>query len=176
MKALKQYEIEFKGLAEGCHEFNYSVDKQFFDFCDYEEVNQASIKVHLILDKSECMLDLIFDFKGTIELPCDRCLEMVTLPVEGHNRMIVKIKADEAGQGKEEIDFVEIPEKSFKIDVQPYIYENIILALPMQILHPNDADGKSLCNPSMLKYLTEIEDSTNNENPIWGALKNIKLD
>ncbi len=175
MKALKQYEIEFKGLADGSHTFNYVIEKEFFNFCEYEGVNQAHVEVVLTMEKSERLLDLWFTFKGTIELPCDRCLEWVSVPIEGQNRLVVRIGSGETIN--EDEDFIELPEKAYKIDVSPYIYENMVLALPMQILHPDDEQGNSTCNPEMLQHLTVDNEKPNHDsNPLWDALKNVKLD
>ncbi|HPE39453.1 MAG TPA: DUF177 domain-containing protein, partial [Bacteroidales bacterium] len=74
-----------------------------------------------------------------------------------------------------------INEKEYDLDVYQYIYESIVLSLPTQILHPDDEEGNSTCNPDFLDTLAqysveESHDSDQIADPRWEALKNIKLD
>jgi uncharacterized metal-binding protein YceD (DUF177 family) len=49
------------------------------------------------------------------------------------------------------------------IDLEQYIYESIVLSLPLQRVHPEDVHGQPLCNPAMLerfKIVTQEEFNT----------------
>ncbi|MBK7589155.1 MAG: hypothetical protein IPI22_12930 [Bacteroidetes bacterium] len=51
-----------------------------------------------------------------------------------------------------------------------WIYEFIILSVPIQHIHPDDEQGKSTCNKQALAILNQ---QTINEVPsIWNDLKN----
>ncbi len=55
-----------------------------------------------------------------------------------------------------------------------YFYEYILLALPIQRIHPNDSRGNSTCDPEMLSKLKEhtvIEEDSND--PRWDELKKL---
>ena len=59
-----------------------------------------------------------------------------------------------------------------------FIYETICLALPHRIVHPDDENGNSTCNPEVLK---KLESMSQTEKPQeiderWAALKDLKLD
>ena len=47
MKALKEYNIQFVGLKEGEHIFNYEIDNKFFDAFNYEEFESSNVNVTL---------------------------------------------------------------------------------------------------------------------------------
>ena len=51
MNNLKAYLIPFLGLKIGKHQFDYQVDNTFFAHFDYDEFNNASVKVNIILEK-----------------------------------------------------------------------------------------------------------------------------
>lgn len=58
------------------------------------------------------------------------------------------------------------------LDVSPWIYEFIILSVPIQHIHPDDKDGISTCNPIAIQYLNNLTNSSNP--PIWDDLKKHK--
>src|SRR5271168_1225588 len=55
--------------------------------------------------------------------------------------------------GKDEVDF----------DIAPYIYQYIVLSLPMQRIHPEDKDGIRHCNPETLSKLKNLEVKNSSE-------------
>ena len=57
MKALKAYTIQFVGLKVGEHSFDYHIDQTFFNNFEYEEFNEADVKVDLKLIKKTTLLE-----------------------------------------------------------------------------------------------------------------------
>ena len=51
MNDLKEYLIPFSGLKIGKHQFDYQLYNTFFKDFDYDEFNDASIKVVVVLEK-----------------------------------------------------------------------------------------------------------------------------
>lgn len=45
------YDISFVGLKQGKHIFDYQIDNSFFKIFNYNEFNEVSQKVTVILDK-----------------------------------------------------------------------------------------------------------------------------
>ena len=41
MKHLKEFNIQFVGLKEGKHDFEFIIKKAFFDFFEYDEFNDV---------------------------------------------------------------------------------------------------------------------------------------
>lgn len=170
MKALTVYSVQFSGLAPGKHEYEYEIDKKFFDAIEYSELKEGNVHLALELEKHNTMLVLNFSLRGTITVNCDRCGDAFSLPVKDKQRLIVKF-GEQAGEETEEI--IVIPRNESEINVAHYIYEYICLALPQKRIHP---EGK--CNKEALKQLEKLEEENNKNkttDPRWEGLKNIIL-
>jgi uncharacterized metal-binding protein YceD (DUF177 family) len=97
---------------------------------------------------------------GKVTVPCDRCLEDCDLPVDFRGRMAVKVSEEEQPF---EGDIMWVAPGESVIDLEQYIYESIVLSLPLHRVHPEDVHGQPLCNPAMLerfKIVTEEEFNT----------------
>ena len=90
MNNLKEYLIPFVGLKIGKHQFDYQIDNTFFKNFDYDEFNDVSVKVDIVLEKKSTMLELEFKHKGTVNVPCDVSGEEFDLPIKGKLRLLVK--------------------------------------------------------------------------------------
>ena len=157
MKTLDQFFISFTGLKPGEHGFDLRVDDSFFDCFEEGEIRHGSIDVTLNLVKEERMLVFQFHFFGTVTLPCDRCGELVDIPINSSETLIVKIGNPGEGRTGANNDDVEwIPETTTRFDTAPFIYETMHLLLPIKRVHPTTKDGKSACNPEILKKLNEL--------------------
>lgn len=173
--------IPFVGLKAGRHEFDFEVQDAFFDAFEYSIIKKGDLKVRLLFDKKEHMLVLDFLIGGTVELVCDRCLDPFDYPVETRQRQIVKI-SDETEEGEQE-DVVFIGTREYEIDVAPFIYEFIHLALPMICVHPQNEAGEPACNPEVLAVLKKLKadgdtgekkEGPGRSDPRWDALKKFR--
>ncbi|MCG3167872.1 MAG: hypothetical protein POELPBGB_03671 [Bacteroidia bacterium] len=170
MKAQNQFTIQFSGLKPGIHDFEFEIDKKFFESIEYSEIQDGKLHVALALNKHTNMLVLDFVIAGEVNVPCDRCGEDFLLPLTAKERLIVKF-GDETAEVAE--DVLVISRNESEINVAHFIYEYIILALPHKRVHP---EGK--CNKEVLKKLKKLEDETTknkNTDPRWDGLKNIVL-
>jgi len=167
---LEQYIIPFSGLRLGVHPFEFKVDDRFFDQFEYSEIKSGSVDVHVVMDREDRMLVLDFHIRGKISLPCDRCLEPISLEVEGKEKLVVKL----GDHYEEESEVVEIiPETDKILNISSYIYEYLHLLLPAKRVHPNDENGLSTCEPEVLKKLKEL-DEQHVPDPRWEALNKLK--
>ena len=166
MKALKEYVIPFVGLKEGEHDYAFDIDAKFFESFDNSEIIKADVHVDILLEKQERMLIFNFKTNGNIVIPCDRCLADLVAPVKGDDRLIVKF-----GQEYEEEsdEVIVIPEKESHIDLSNFIYEFIMLKLPIQRVHP---EGEGLCDEEVIEKLDEHKEAE--IDPRWEALKQLK--
>ncbi|HSG67804.1 MAG TPA: DUF177 domain-containing protein, partial [Bacteroidales bacterium] len=147
MKALKDFMIPFVGLKEGNHDYAFDIDGKFFESFEYSEITQGKAHIDVALERKERMLIFTFDFRGFVTVPCDRCAEDMEYPVKGHERLIVKF-GHEFNEESEEI-FV-IPDTESHIDISTFIYEYIMLSLPIKRVHP---EGEEACNPEVIEKL-----------------------
>ncbi|HZH73085.1 MAG TPA: DUF177 domain-containing protein, partial [Mariniphaga sp.] len=168
-----KYDIEFKGLKEGLHEFSFDVQDSFFAHFDQRLVTKGELKIETILEKRGSFMKLFMNLNGFVELVCDRCLENYNQKVKSKYELFVKF-----GENNEEDDeIIWISPEEHKINLAQLIYEYIILSLPLKQVHPDKKDGTSGCNQEMLDKLERHrlhEEKNKNIDPRWAALKNWK--
>lgn len=180
MKKLNEFLIPFIGLKLGKHQFEYQIDKTFFDAFEYDEFERSDIKVNLVLEKKSTMLELDFKHKGTVHVPCDLTGEMFDLPVKGKLHLVVNF-GDEFNNDNEEL--LILPHGEHQIDVSQYIYEMIALSIPLKRVHPGVKDGT--LKSDALDKLNELkvvekkkkeEQKEENTDPRWDKLKQLLTD
>ena len=179
MKKLKEFNIPFKGLKEGKHHFEYTIDNTFLAHFDYEEFNATQIEVSITFIKKSTLLELFFEASGTINVNCDLTNEPYDQEISSEFNLVVKF-GEEYNDELDEI--LIIPHGEFQINVQQYIYEMIVLARPAKCIHPGVEDGT--LNSEILEkletYYIDKEDKTNiteeEIDPRWNKLKNLLTD
>lgn len=179
MKQLNEYLIPFIGLKLGKHQFEYQINKKFFDHFGYDDFESSDIKVNVVLEKKSTMLELNFKHKGTVHVPCDLTSEMFDMPVKGKLRLVVQF-GEEFNNDNDEL--LILPHGEHQIDISQYIYEIIVLSIPLKRVHPGVKDG-SLDTEALkkLKELTvkekkkEIKEEEHID-PRWDKLKQLLTD
>ncbi len=170
MDGLIEYAIPVKGLGIGIHQFRFEIDGTFFGAFEESPVKEGRVDLHLVFDKRMDLYILEFSFAGTVKTSCDRCLADIDLPISGEDRLIVKFSFEEE---EEEADVIYINPEAQQLHVARYIYEFIILAIPIIKVYNCEDEVDPACNQEMLEYLERKNDSepeaTNN--PIWEELK-----
>ena len=173
MCSLEQFKIDLKGLTAETTTLDFDLDKDFFDALDQTEVEGGTLHVSLSIRKASGFFELLFHTVGTVDIVCDRCLDLMEQPIDTDNRLTVKL----GSTASEDDDTVTVDENEGILDTSWYIYEFIALAIPIQHVH---ATGK--CNPAMTKALEELsadrsgdEESTQAIDPRWEALKKLKV-
>lgn len=168
----RTYTIPISGLKEGRHTIDFEIDNKFFEKIEESEVKEGSLAVNIVMDKRSTHLDLAIRITGNVRICCDRCLEMFFYPIDSENRLLVKF-----GKNDEDIDpdILYLPFGENELDLQQHLYEFILLALPIRRIHPNDSEGDSTCDPSMLKKLDElkVQDEESDNDPRWDELKKL---
>ena len=178
MKQLNEYLIPFIGLKLGKHQFEYQVDNTFFANFDYNEFESSNIKINVVLEKKSTLMELNFKHKGTINVSCDLTNEMFDLPIKGKINLIVNF-GEEFNNDNEELLIV--PHGEHQIDISQYIYEMVVLSVPLKRVHPGIKDG-SLKTPVLdkLKELSGNEKKEiiqeENTDPRWDKLKKLLTD
>ncbi len=177
MNNLKAYLIPFIGLKIGKHQFDYQVDNTFFAHFDYDEFNDASVKVNIILEKKSTLLELEIKHKGTVNVPCDVSGEEFDLAIKGNLKLVVKF-GDAFNDENEELLIV--PHGEFQINVAQYIYESIVLSVPLRRIHPGVKDGSLTDVIEKLEALAPKEnkesEQKNEIDPRWENLKKLLTD
>jgi len=150
LKIENQYIIQFTGLKEGVHHFDFILSGLFFEEFDQLEVPDGNVTVHVVLDKGSSFMDLDVALSGTLRVQCDRCLDYFGMDVSYTGHLVVKFGVPEE-EGDGEILFLS-PE-DHQIDLKHYLYECVSLSIPYRKVHPDRQNGESGCDPGMLEKL-----------------------
>ena len=186
------YNISLKNLAPGKHLYQYDLDKKFFDTIDGEDVRKGKVNVELTVTKTASTFEFNFDLKGVIQISCTRCLDDMEHEVETHNKLIVKLGPE---YSEESDEVLIIPEDDPEINIAWFLYEFIVLSIPIKHTHE---PGK--CNKAMsMKYnkhravsaqdndpddemfdndleINDEESTETNIDPRWDVLKELNLE
>ncbi|MCW0481649.1 YceD family protein [Gaoshiqia sediminis] len=153
MAELAKYNIAFKGLAQGVHQFEYQIDKKFFDFFAGGIAEDGNVLVKVELEKQSAIMVLWFHISGTVKVQCDRCLDWYDQPIKSENQLFIKYGEESFEEGD---DVIWVSPNDHQINVGKLIYDFIILSIPIKQVHPDDENGHSLCNPDMLEKLNQL--------------------
>lgn len=166
------------GLKLGKHHFEYQINNAFFENFEYDEFQNSDIKVAVVLEKKSNMLELNFKHKGTVNVPCDLTGEDFDLPIKGKMKLIVRF-GEVFNNDNEEL--LILPFGEFEIDIAQYIYEMIVLSVPLKRVHPGVKDGS--LKTEVLDKLSELqvkeikeENKEENIDPRWDKLKQLLTD
>lgn len=176
LKYLDRYWVNFNGLIDGTHHFEFEINNKFFEFFEVSEIKEGAFQIEVGLHKQPRTLLFEFHIVGSAKIMCDRCLDFFNQPIDQRYKQIVKL-----GEKNAEIseDTMMIPEAEHKINLSQLFYEYIHLSLPVQRIHPTDKKGKNKCNPEMVKKLEELKKQEKNKSTEvderWEKLKNIQL-
>ena len=180
MKVTNEFLIPFVGLKLGKHQFEFQINKEFFEDYGYDEFESCDIKVNLVLEKKSTMLELHFKHKGTVHVPCDLTSEMFDLPIKGKIKLIVQF-GEIFNDDNEEL--LILPFGEHQVDVRQYIYEMIALSIPLKKIHPGIKDGtlksEALDKLNELKVNTKEPKTDSKEeetDPRWDQLKKLLTD
>jgi len=182
VKELRNFNIDIYKLKNGIHHYEFDVDQEFFDFFNFDLINSGKGKAILILDKTETFIDVTFKFEGTIGLVCDRSLETFDYEVNNEHKIMFKY-----GDHDEEIsdEIMVIDRNTQRLNVAQYIYEFIVLAVPMKKLHPRfveemEEDEEIAEADTILIYSSAEKEEEKEEpgeediDPRWKLLKQFK--
>ncbi len=173
----ENYAIKFIGLKEGLHHFDYHIDNAFFDEFDYNEFQKSDIDVDVHLNKKKTQLEFDFHIKGIVGVECDLTLEPFDLPIENTISILVKF-----GDEFEEVDekLIIIPRGDYEFQIEQFIYESVLLAMPSKRIHPGVEDG-TLDSEILKKLIHHSVDKDNKKekettDPRWNKLKKLLKD
>ncbi len=166
-KALRQFQIDFYGLANKEHNYRFELDSELLGLFEQDIVKSGKGGCNLRLEKSETMIVLHFDIDATVELVCDVSLRPFDHEIKTIHEIMVKF-GDEPTELSDEVIVLQWDTKS--INVAEYIYEFLLLGIPMKKVHPElEAE-----RPDLLYVSKGEEEEEQAIDPRWEALKKLK--
>ena len=170
---LEQFKIDLKALTEDVTPLQWELDDQFFGSLEGAQLQRGSLHVSGSIRKAVGFFELQLQSVGTVEVPCDRCLDMMSQPIEADLRLTVKLGTEYT----EDEEVITVDETRPVLDTAWLIYESIALAVPIRHVHqPGD------CNVAMSEKLEELSTARSSDadaedaiDPRWAKLKNLKV-
>jgi uncharacterized metal-binding protein YceD (DUF177 family) len=179
VNTLNTYNIDIFKLSNATHTYDFEVSPSFFEAFEDSEVTDGQANIKVMLNKSETMIEVNIQIKGSVKLTCDRSSEEYDHILDTDHNVIFKY-GDDWKELSDEI--ITIPRGEQRINLAQYIYEFIGLAVPMKRLHPRyeqdeveDDQNNEMLYSSYDENEDENDSSTEEEvDPRWAKLKEIK--
>ena len=141
------YKVQLASLPDGHHEQDFEIGTEFFRNMENRDIISSDIFVHLDLVKKNDLYDFTFTVKGTLQIPCDRCLDPLDHEVDTEYHVVVKY-GDNYDDGADNL--LTIPYSNSYLNVAYILNDTILLTIPMRHVHPL---GK--CNRAMAAALNK---------------------
>ena len=175
MKKENEFLLDLLRLTNKTHEFEYSLNDEYFASFDQELIENGTIKVHLEVDKGDALVELRFKINGYITLECDRSLEKFNFPISFEKTIYLKY-----GEEFLELDdyYFKIPANSHTFYLKDLLFDLIALQIPAKNIHPsfkNEHDDNEEDVVLFFSTQTEEEESESEDiDPRWKELLNLK--
>lgn len=190
MSKFGQYNIVLKDINDEVLTYEFNLNDEYFAKIDSPEVKKGQVGAKVSVKKKIGVYELSFVLDGVIQIPCDRCLDDMNQPIHHEDVLQVKFGAS----WSEENEIVVVPESEGSINIAWFMYEFIVLNIPIKHVH---ATGE--CNKSMVtklkRHITRQKDDTDDNSlfefddsdddtivedtqvdPRWENLQNINFD
>lgn len=156
MGKFDKYKIDLKGTQADSVTYEFVLDNLYFSHIDAPEIQKGKVNVVLTVKRTSRAFELNFQTDGVVWVPCDRCLDEMELSVSSTDKLMVKFGQTYAEEGD---NLIIIPEEEGEINVAWFIYEFVVLTIPMKHVH---APGK--CNKAMTSKLNKhLRTNSNDE-------------
>ncbi len=170
MKHNREFEIAWLGLKVGEHVYEFSIGDAFMQERGAPaETHSWNAQVKLRFDRQTSFFRLHFDISGSVVVPCDRCGDDFALQLWDEADLLIKLTGEDhdAEATDEEADVAFVSRHETVIDISGWIYEFVMLSLPIQRLHP---EGE--CNPDALRLLGQLGNTE--DEPEHNSLRSLK--
>ncbi len=144
MSKFEQYNIVLKDIRDENRVVEFDLDDTYFKKIDSPEVQKGKVKAKVTVQKKLSVYELLFVLEGNITIPCDRCLDEMVQTIQYKEKIQVKF----GDKFADEDEIVIVPEADGGINVAWFLYEFIVLNIPMKHVH---AAGE--CNKTMVTKL-----------------------
>ena len=172
MSVSNKFILKFAGLKDGKHKFEYQADNNFFQFYNYSEFNKANIKFNVDFIKKSTVLELPIKGEGFVNINCTLSNEPFDYNLKSQFKLIVKF-GEYYDDSNDEL--LILPQGSHSINLDQFLYEMIVLSMPIRNVHPGIEDGS--IKSDILNRLKDFDinkEKSSNFDPRWDKLKQLK--
>jgi uncharacterized metal-binding protein YceD (DUF177 family) len=188
MSKFELYNVVLKDMNNETRVLEYELDDVYFKKIDSPEVQKGNVKAKVSVQKKLSTYELLFLLDGSITIPCDRCLDNMEQPIHYKEKLQVKF----GDKFADEDEIVVVPETEGAINVAWFLYEFIVLNIPMKHVHATGECNKTMAT-KLKKHITRQKDDDDDDSstaiefdddddftpdeiqtdPRWGGLQNI---
>lgn len=144
MDVLDSYKIDLKEMRTDVAEYRFTLNDAFFEAVEGTLVKSGRASANLKIRESGGAYVLTFHIKGTVHVPCDRCLEDMDVEIETERMLTVRLGEEYADEG----DMMILPYEDAILNVAWIVYEFIVLEVPLTHVHE-----PGHCNVEMMRVL-----------------------
>lgn len=142
------YTIDYQGLSLGSHHFSFPFSDDLFAIWDESPIRHGKGMIEIEMERHTNFMELSVDIEGEVELECDRCMDPYGQAIHFDGQTVVKV-SNKASSEESDEDIIWIAQSEDKLDLRQWLYESIILSLPLARVHTDIED----CNEEILKYI-----------------------
>jgi len=161
MSKFELYNIVLKEIINETRVFEFDLDNVFFKKIDSPEVQIGNVKAKVSVHKKVNTYELSFVLDGAITIPCDRCLDNMEQPIHYKEKLLVKF----GEKFSEEDEVVIVPESDGAINIAWFLYEFIVLNIPMKHVHPTGECNKTMVG-KLKKHITRQKSDDDDDDDI----------
>ena len=172
MSISNKFILKFAGLKDGKHKFEYEADNSFFKAYDYREFNDANINFNIDFIKKPTVLELQIIGDGVVNINCTLSNEPFDYNLKTRFKLIVKFGEyyDDTND-----ELLVLPQGSHSINLDQFLYEMVVLSMPIRNVHPGVEDGSIKSDViNRLKDFDINNEKSSNFDPRWDKLKKLK--
>ena len=149
------YKVGLAGKSDGHYEQDFEIGTEFFTNMENYDIISSDVHVHMDMEKKNDAYHCTFECKGTLQIPCDKCLDPMDHEVDATYTVTVKY-GDNYDDGADNL--LVIPYSNTYLNVAYMLYDTILLTIPLRHVHPS---GK--CNKAMMDALRKHRTNTDDE-------------
>lgn len=144
----------------------WHLDDDFFKALDQTEIEHGSLDATLRVRHKADAFELQISMAGTVEIPCNRCLEPMTQEIDTQATLDVALGETFNDDG----ETITAPADSAELDLAWNLYEIVVLGIPIQHAH---TDGQCPVDvPFLVEDLSDEEPAPKADNP-FAKLKDL---
>ncbi len=165
----EKYRIDLLKIKESTV-YNFTISSSFFSRFEESTIKEGDLKVSFTISRSNSnTFPTSIKSEGTVQVECDRCLNLINFPVHGEMDFVVKLTEQEK-EDEDEVVYVSAHEAVF--NVSQHIYDSVYLSLPIR----KTCDAANIeggCDEVVIEKLEREEDDKESIDPRWNKLKDL---
>ena len=164
--------IRLSGLKPGRYSYSFTLGKEFFGSFENEEIRDGNVQIEAILEKTERVTTVKISLRGEVTTLCDRCLDEMTVPIEGEETLHLRFSDTEVS---DDDNVAILPEGANEIDLSQWLYEYVAVRIPLQHSHEEgECDEEMVHDIKSEEELKQEKEENGEVDPRWEALKGLK--